>query len=317
MNIEVDACSNMGCVRDTNEDMILLMDQFIRDNAISFSMSLNTEDRFIAAVADGMGGHNGGEVASEDSVRDLDSFFYGLPDKLSSELFMESFKQWIQQVHRLIMLKGNSHPDLSGMGTTLVGLLVYENKIFWINCGDSRLYRLRGEILCQISTDHSLREMTGNAQAPSNIIMNSIGAGETVFLDITEISGSVFDGDAFLLCSDGLNDMLDDEQIESALIKGNASSLVEEALKAGGKDNVSVCLIRFSKMKDDKPDDIQESIGNNPKQPEDISVESSEIDTETEDEDAGNNKTEAIHGVMSKEAKRGFLDKFLSRKDKK
>lgn len=317
MNIEVDACSNMGCVRDTNEDMILLMDQFIRDNAISFSMSLNTEDRFIAAVADGMGGHNGGEVASEDTVRDLDSFFYGLPDKLSSEQFMESFKRWVQQIHRLITLKGNSHPDLSGMGTTLVGLLVYENRIFWINCGDSRLYRLRGEILCQISTDHSLREMTGNTQAPSNIIMNSIGAGETVFLDITEISGSVFDGDTFLLCSDGLNDMLDDEQIESALIKGNASSLVEEALKAGGKDNVSVCLIRFSKMKDDKPDDIQEPVENNPKQPEDISVEPSEMEIETEDEDAENNKTEAIHGVMSKEAKRGFLDKFLSRKNKK
>ena len=135
------------------------------------------------------------------------------------------------------------------MGTTFCGLLFYENLIFALNIGDSRLYRFRDEILRQLSTDHSMRALTGDPTLPSNQIYNSLGAGDVAFIDIENLTGRIHDDDLFLICSDGLCDMIPDEEIEQVLLnEPSAGKLVEAAKRAGGKDNVSVILLKIKSV---------------------------------------------------------------------
>lgn len=250
MYIEVIANSDKGNVRARNEDMILLEKQFIRDKTVSKDVILSDEERFIVAVADGMGGHRRGDIASQEVCRELTNFFYSLPSRLSSEEIIKSFKDWVQVEHDNLLMQGTIKASLKDMGTTLVGLIIYERKVFWINCGDSRIYRLRNNILSQLSTDHSLREMAGNQDAPSNVIMNSIGAGKSVFLDMVEITDIIYDNDTFLLCSDGLTDVLKDEEIEIMLLNSSIDKLINFALASGGSDNISACSVRFQSVQD-------------------------------------------------------------------
>jgi len=131
------------------------------------------------------------------------------------------------------------------MGTTLVGFMVYENKFFWINCGDSRIYRYHSGMLTQISSDHSLNNLMG-VHEHSNVIVNCIGGGcKTSYIDLVEFTEYVTDGDLFILCSDGLTDMLGDIEIERVLAAGGASEeLCAAAITAGGYDNISVCAVK-------------------------------------------------------------------------
>lgn len=242
MLLSIDALSDTGCVREHNEDMILAQGELIRDERVQFQVETTDSVPVILAVADGMGGHNGGEFASELAVQSLDNFIHQLPGKLSYDELKARFDDWIQTIHREVLQKGTDLPEFLNMGTTLVGILVYENQLYWFNVGDSRLYRFRGGILSQISSDHSVKKMY-NPSAPSNMICNSIGAGQEVFIDFTEMP-AVFEDDQFLLCSDGLNDMIQDDKIEALFSTHvNAEQLVEAAKNAGGKDNVSVLLI--------------------------------------------------------------------------
>jgi protein phosphatase len=116
-----------------------------------------------------------------------------------------------------------------------------------MNCGDSRLYRLRQGKMTQISTDHSLNTIQGEKRH-SNVITNCIGAGcKNSYLDLYEFTDDFLSGDVYLLCSDGLSDMISDAEIESLLIEGaSANRLCEAAIEAGGYDNVSACV--FSVM---------------------------------------------------------------------
>ena len=248
MILSIDAFSDLGCVREQNEDMVLVQGEMIRDDKLQLQLEPMEGFPAVVAVADGMGGHNGGEFASELVVQSLDEFAHGLNRGLSFDELKTLFNEWIGMIHAEIVSKGKEIPAFLNMGTTLVGLLVYESRIFWYNAGDSRLYRFRGGILSQVSSDHSMREMV-DPTAPSNMICNSIGGGDEVFIDFTEISETVFDDDLFILCSDGLNDMLSDDRIESLLEQhADATQLVGQAKQAGGKDNVSVVLIGFKEV---------------------------------------------------------------------
>ena len=246
MYIRINANINKGYVRERNEDIILVASRTLRDGSMMAKVMLTEEQRFIAAIADGIGGYRGGDIASEEVVDELSRYFYALPNGLSSEEIVSKFKEWVQVMHAELLERSRSDSSLKGMGTTLVSLFVYEGKTFWMNCGDSRLYRLRNDILCQLSTDHSLQQMAGNENAPSNVILNSIGAGESVFIDIEEISNAVFNNDTFMLCSDGITDALSDELIEAILTSSSIDKLLNVALTAGGNDNASACLLKFS-----------------------------------------------------------------------
>ena len=122
-------------------------------------------------------------------------------------------------------------------------VIYYGGKYFWINCGDSRLYRLRDGKLVQITTDHSLSNARGEKKH-SNIITNCIGAGcKNSYLDIFEFTADFKQGDIYMLCSDGLNDMVPNTKIEQLMNEGcTANDLCEAAIEAGGFDNVSVCM---------------------------------------------------------------------------
>ena len=226
IELNISSASRIGCVRHNNEDMILIKDQFIRNAEYRTFITLNDSDRCLMAVADGMGGHKSGEVASHDTLHNLHYFFGDLPVGLDTSAFNEMIIEWLESINMIIDSKGKVDDRYKGMGTTLVAIAYYDGEFYSLNCGDSRLYRYRNGELKQLSTDHSLSNLRGEKQH-SNIITNCIGGGCT---------------------SDGLSDMISDEQIKKLLANGaDADALCEEAIAYGGYDNVSACVIRVKK----------------------------------------------------------------------
>ena len=247
--IVLTAASRVGNVRSNNEDMILAYDRFIRSDIYQTVLAPENLDRFIVAVADGMGGHNAGEVASELVLQNLKFYFNDLPKGLTSGELEEVMNEWLQSIHQTVNARGRANKSMSEMGTTLVGLIYYGKRFFWLNCGDSRLYRLRDGQLEQLTTDHSLINANGEKKH-SNVITNCIGAGcDDTFIDMIEFTNNFLPGDTYVLCTDGLNDMLPDEVIREMLVNGaTANALCEEAINAGGFDNVSVCVLRVENL---------------------------------------------------------------------
>ena len=246
MKLKISAASHVGCVRHNNEDMILVGNQFLRDAGCEDEVELEGKDRYLVALADGMGGHNSGDVASSDVLNNLHYFYYDMPTALETGDFNEAIFGWLVSINNIIDSKGRFALRYREMGTTLVALAYYENQFYWMNCGDSRIYRLHDGQLQQLSTDHSLNNLMGFAQH-SNIITNCIGGGcKTSYIDILKCTESVKPGDIFMLCSDGLTDMLSDEEVQTLLNDdADASLLCHAANEAGGYDNVSVCLIKI------------------------------------------------------------------------
>ena len=246
--IVLTAASRVGCVRGNNEDMVLAYDKFVRSEAYQTEFMTENVDRFVLALADGMGGHNAGEVASADVLANLQFFLNDLPKGLSISDFNEMMYSWLDSVNSMIASKGLLDPAMLNMGTTLVAVVYYEGKYYWINCGDSRLYRLRDGEMKQLSTDHSLNTIMGEKRH-SNIVTNCIGGGcKNSYLDLYEFTADFLEGDAYLLCSDGLSDMVKDADIKRLMVEGaNANSLCEAAIEAGGYDNVSACVFSVSK----------------------------------------------------------------------
>lgn len=245
IELQITAASRVGCVRSKNEDMILVGDNFVRNDKMKMEANLNKCDRFMVALADGMGGHKGGEVASSDTLHNLQFFFSDIPATMSPGSFNEAIYEWLQSINNTIDAKGRADADLLGMGTTLVALAYYGGEFYWMNCGDSRLYQLRNGVLSQLTTDHSLSNLLGETQH-SNVITNCIGGGcKTSFIDLKCCTTEVQNSDLLLLCSDGLTDMVTDSQLRQFLLEGyDAEALCHAAEAEGGYDNVSVILIK-------------------------------------------------------------------------
>lgn len=243
IRLEITSTSQVGCVRSQNEDMVLVDTHFIRNSELSTQASLNHNDRYLVAVADGMGGHNRGDVASNDVLRNLQFYFSDIPEKLNAGDFNEVMVEWLDSINNFVASKGRADEQFKGMGTTLVGLAYYYGDFYSMNCGDSRLYRFRQGELTQLTTDHSLNNMLGS-EKHTNIITNCIGGGcNSSYMDLVQIS-DIWPDDVFLLCSDGLTDMLPDQEIARLLNDGaDAMALGDAAVEAGGLDNVSCCVI--------------------------------------------------------------------------
>lgn len=247
MNLYVTAASRIGCVRKNNEDMVLVGSSFIRNDNFSTKIELGPEKRTILAIADGMGGHKSGEVASSDALHNLQFFFNDIPAGLYAGDFNEMMVVWLESMNMIIDSKGRVNEIHRGMGTTLVGIAYYEGEFFSMNCGDSRLYRLRNGSLQQLTKDHSFNKMLGSSKHCS-VITNCIGGGcKDSFMDIVKMTDDVQPSDIYLLCSDGLSDILNDQQIEIMLKSGrDADALCGAAVEAGGFDNVSACVIEVN-----------------------------------------------------------------------
>ena len=130
IRLEITAVSHVGCVRHSNEDMILVDDQFIRDAHISKNVDLEKKDRYVIAIADGMGGHNSGDVASEDVLKNLQFFYHDIPAGLGAGDFNEIIVSWLGSINAFIASKGRADERFKGMGTTLVGLAYYNNDFY-------------------------------------------------------------------------------------------------------------------------------------------------------------------------------------------
>ncbi len=241
----ITASSRTGCVRQNNEDMVLVDSYFARNGKLVGRFDSSATDRYLLALADGMGGHSSGEVASSNVLHNLQFFFSDLPVGLSIGDFNETIYEWLSSINNIITSMGINEERYHRMGTTLVCMAYYGGHYFWMNCGDSRIYRIHNGSITQLSSDHSLSAITGMAEK-SNIITNCIGGGcKNSYIDIVECTTDVLPGDVFLLCSDGLTDMLTDSEI-AYLVNGGASAdaLCKAAEDAGGRDNVSVILAR-------------------------------------------------------------------------
>ena len=218
--------------------------RFIREDTYKTQIVLGREDRMMIAVADGMGGHNRGDIASNDTLRNLHYFFYDIPSCLNVNDFNEAMAGWLESINNYIASKGRADEQYKGMGTTLVGLAYYNNDFYSLNCGDSRLYRFRDHQLVQLTTDHSLSNLVGDEKR-TNVITNCIGGGsKSSFIDMVTMTNDIMSDDVYLLCTDGLTDMLSDKAI-SELLEGraDANTLCSAAIEAGGIDNVSCCVI--------------------------------------------------------------------------
>ena len=249
MKLSISAQSHVGLVRTNNEDMALIGIRQVRDEVYEVEIALSRNTPYVIALADGMGGHNAGEVASQETLKSLSELVGTLPCGLSMEELTATFSQWVQKTHAHLQQMGDADPACAGMGTTLVGMFLYEGRMYWMNCGDSRIYRMNGGELQQLSEDHSYERLTGRKDCP-NVITNCVGCGDHVYLDMYTIDPAYGKGleeeeEVYLLCSDGLTDLIPDEQLSRFLRAGlTAPALVRAALGAGGRDNVSAVTVK-------------------------------------------------------------------------
>jgi serine/threonine protein phosphatase PrpC len=245
--LEIATATDPGMVRSHNEDSIA-----------------TDADIGLAVLADGMGGYNAGEVASGIAVAMLSTEMKAVlsqssgathvPDEdVAAKLIIEN----AAKANLAIYQTAKSQPQYAGMGTTLVAALFYDNRMTVGHIGDSRLYRLRSERLEQITRDHSLLQeqldsgMITKEQARysqnKNLVTRAVGIDPHV--DTECHTYTVETGDTYLLCSDGLSDMVEDEYIRSTLVEQPdlalaAAKLVKLANDCGGRDNISVILVR-------------------------------------------------------------------------
>jgi PPM family protein phosphatase len=241
--LAVGARTDMGRVRENNEDKF----EFLEPDEPAV---LATKGRFYA-VADGMGGHQAGQIASELALKTVIRAYYA--DRTRD--VAQSLQHAVEEANRYLTDVARTITERSGMGTTLTGAVVREDELFVVQVGDSRCYLLRDGRMEQVTEDHSWVQeqvrrgaMTLEEAETSpfrNVITRSLGAAPEVEADLFAIK--LEPGDRLLLCSDGLSGMVDDAELFEIARDGSASvaawNLVDRAVENGGKDNVTVLVL--------------------------------------------------------------------------
>ena len=237
--------SDVGLVRQNNED------SWAELPALNFFV-----------LADGMGGHLAGEVAARESVAGLCRLISRIIHPDHNEMSLKESKELVREaiinINSLIFKMSRSRPDFKGMGTTVCCLLFHLKNVIIAHVGDSRIYRLRDGNLEQLTKDHSLfcdlvdqGQIEQNQAADflySNIITKAIGTEPKV--DPTVITSETMSNDLYLMCSDGLSDLLTSSEILAILnthqdLRASAEALVACANRKGGRDNITVVLAKI------------------------------------------------------------------------
>ncbi len=247
MNLSFSGISDQGHVRSDNQDSI-----FLPPDGVTWPCFF--------LVADGMGGANGGQTASEMATRIIPQVFL---DHLRISGAEKALRLAVQVANTKIFERAEEDPRLRGMGTTLVGLFILEeNNALVVNVGDSRCYLLRDGELHQITEDHSVvQEMVRNGKMSQeqarqhgmrNMLSKALGTSPNIVPDLFSISRIELN-DLFLLCSDGLHGPVPHDQLLGVLaqpidISSKAQSLLKLANDNGGPDNISVILIRVNQQ---------------------------------------------------------------------
>lgn len=239
----VTSASDVGMVRSDNQDSL-----FVHEFTDSCGLFI---------VADGMGGHRGGKMASSLAIEEIsrtviDEFKESMTELEIKDLLRRSIRSANKKIYKASL----ENEELNGMGTTVVVSVILNNILYTANVGDSRQYIYSDDKFYQVTSDHSLvadlvsRGIISSEEARShpqkNVITRAVGSEDDVIIDcfVNELKNT----DCILMCSDGLNTMLTDEEITSAFANNSdeiASSLIEMANKKGGRDNITVITIKI------------------------------------------------------------------------
>jgi len=234
--------TDAGKVRSHNEDSVTILK--------------NTNNEYLLIVADGMGGHRAGEVASSMAVAHLGKRFTNGASVGSKLDAVNWLNDNVNEINKNILEYAKQHEDSTGLGTTLVIALLTSQFLIFGNIGDSSGYVIKTQKLHKVTKDHTLvnllvqagdiTEEEAKSHPKKNVLMKALGAGEKVEMDIFDVDINI---EGILLCSDGLTNMLSDEQIERVLndevleIEDKIIKIIRKCNARGGTDNISVAYL--------------------------------------------------------------------------
>ncbi len=233
--------TDTGKVRSHNEDSLIILE--------------NKNHEYLLAVADGMGGHSAGEVASSIAITHLSKMFNDNFLNLEKVQAVNWLRDTVIEINDLIFDYASKHPESKGMGTTLVVALVTSKYVLFGNIGDSSGFVVKNDKLHKVTYDHTLVNLLLKAgeltpeeakdHPKKNVLMKALGANNPIDIDIFDCD---MDISSILLCSDGLTTMLDNEQIEKVLlsdigIEDKVIKLIRKSNNRGGSDNISVAYL--------------------------------------------------------------------------
>lgn len=237
------ATSDVGKAREINEDY--------------FYISFPDDPVQLFILADGMGGYNGGEVASKLAVTTAKNYILSNFEKSkdSKEKLLDLVKNSSQYANMVVFEKSRENEELTNMGTTLDICLIYQNKAFISHIGDSRIYRIRKDFFRKLTKDHSyvqqlvdegkITEEESKNHPKKNMLMKALGC--TSFIEPDAMIRGFIKDDILLMCSDGLTNMVSETEIRQ-IIKENPTDstklLIQKANDLGGKDNITAIIIR-------------------------------------------------------------------------
>lgn len=230
-----------GKVREQNEDSVIIVNNYSKE--------------YLMAVADGMGGHSNGEVASSIAITHLANNFKELKSIGNKDDAIYWMRAITNEINALIYKYTEDNPDSTGMGTTLVMAIVTDSFLLFGNIGDSSGYVIKNDQIHKITTDHTLvnmlvqsgelTEKEAKDHPRKNVLMKALGANVTAEIDVFDVESDV---DGVFLCSDGLTNMLDNEQIIKVLnsdlpIEEKVKKLIYKSNNRGGNDNISIAYL--------------------------------------------------------------------------
>lgn len=234
--------TDTGKVREHNEDNVIILQ--------------NENDEYLLAVADGMGGHRAGEVASAIVINHLTEEFYALDTLGDKDAAIDFLRDIVTSMNNKIFDYTKENPDSKGMGTTFVCAIKTKDYLLYGNIGDSSGYVIKNKKMHKVTKDHTLvnllvstgklTEEEAKFHPRKNVLMRALGANNPIEIDIFDVENTAT---GVLLCSDGLTNMLTDEQIERVLAEEKSAEevvdkLIRKANARGGKDNISVAYLK-------------------------------------------------------------------------
>lgn len=240
--MEFSYLTNPGQVRDHNEDSVTIVK--------------NGSGEILMAVADGMGGHKGGEIASSIAITHIGKRFTDISSVGNKEEAINFLKEIVSEANMLLYKYTEDNPESVGMGTTIVIALLTKAFLLFGNIGDSSGFVIKDKKLYKITNDHTLvnllvksgeiTEEEAKEHPRKNVLMRALGANISVEMDVFDVETDV---SAVLLCSDGLTNMLNEGQIEKVLdsdidIDAKVQKLINKANNRGGTDNISVAYLQ-------------------------------------------------------------------------
>jgi PPM family protein phosphatase len=244
--VEVASLTDVGCQRDNNEDSYLYWEP-------TSDEEFRRKGR-LAVIADGMGGHEGGQEASRLAVETVRAVY----DQASGDDPQAALVESFTAAHTCIQNYGDRHPAFQGMGTTCTALVLRGRQLYFAHVGDSRLYLIRGARILRLTRDHSyvgrlvesgiVRAEDAEKHPQRHILTAALGAGRELAVDGAEQGLALEEGDDLLLCTDGLWSVVTEEELEAALSgtppAESCAALVKLARERGAPDNVTLQVLR-------------------------------------------------------------------------